>query len=79
MDDKINAALKAIDLETDSFGRYVLGFRDENGVLFRKEKVDSMGDFVNASENLPKHGFSNELSPSGFKQGCDAIFSFTGI
>ena len=78
MDAKIENALAAIHLETDKHGRYVLGFRNDNGVIFRKEKVDSLGDFVNANENLPKYGFKNELRNDEFKHGCDAIFSFVG-
>ncbi|WP_335918082.1 hypothetical protein [Shewanella algae] len=75
MDEKINAALDAVGLETDNFGRYILGFRNEQGMLYRKEKVDDLFRFSKACTELPVHGFTNELSEGQAKQGCDAIFS----
>jgi hypothetical protein len=79
MDDKINAALEALRIEEDKYGRYVLGFRDRDGVLYRKVKADSLRDFVAANEGMPDHGFDNEIKDmSKMVQGCDAIFSYVG-
>lgn len=79
MDDKINAALAALFIDEDKYGKYVLGFRNSDGVLFRKVGADSMRDFVAANEGMPDHGFENEIKDmSKMVQGCDAIFSYVG-
>jgi hypothetical protein len=79
MDDKINAALEALFIDEDKYGQYVLGFRNSDGVLYRKINVDGLNAFVGANEGMPKHGFTNEVKDmSKTVQGCDAIFSYVG-
>ncbi len=74
-DEEISNIMEELLIEPREAGRYVIGFRNQEGKIYRKIFIDGFSCIVRLKACLLKHGYHDELDGTHFEQdGYSAVY-----
>jgi len=75
-DPQISSLIKSLNIDVCNHGRFTIGFRNGDGIVYRKIRVEGLGNVMRFTQAVPKHGYNDELVDQYvMREGCDAIYS----
>ncbi|OCH43077.1 hypothetical protein [Aliivibrio fischeri] len=74
-DEEISNIMEELLIKSHDSGRYVIGFRNESGRIYRKIFLDGLSCIIRLKACLLKHGYHDELDGTHFEQdGYSAVY-----